>query len=278
LTLTPRQTPVIASIERKDDLSPYTVKQMAKLSGVSVRALHHYDALGLLRPSSVGANGYRYYSREDLLRLQQILFYRELETPLRDIQAALDDPDFDAAAALRGHRQRLAAQAERYDRLVRVIDQTLETLNGDETMDDKTMFLGFSPEKQAAHEAWLVETYGGDMPEKIARSKAGMTAWTACDGAGFQEEARAIEHDMAQALAQGLPADSAVVQTIMRRHWTWVAKAWNREPEPGGFAGLGRMYLDVPEFTERYEAIAPGLTEYLAEAMRVFADRQVEVL
>lgn len=272
MTLTPRQTPVIVSIERKGDLSTYTVKQMAKLSGVSVRALHHYDALGLLRPSSVGGNGYRYYSRADLLRLQQILFYRELETPLRDIQIALDDPGFDAAAALRGHRQRLAAEARRYDRLVRVIDQTLETLNGDETMDDKQMFQGFSLEKQAAHEAWLVDTYGGDMPERIAQSKAGMKDWTASDGAAFQEEAKAIEHDLARALTQGLPADSEVVRTIMRRHWTWIAKAWNRKLEPAAFAGLGRMYLEVPEFTQRYEAVAPGLTEYLAEAMRVYAE------
>lgn len=252
-------------------MSPYTVKQMAKLSGVSVRALHHYDALGLLRPSSVGGNGYRYYSREDLLRLQQILFYRELETPLRDIQTALDDPDFDAAVALRGHRARLAAEAERYDRLVQMIDQTLETLNGDETMDDKTMFLGFSREKQAAHEAWLIETHGGDMPERIAQSQAGTKDWTTRDGVAFQEEAKAIEYDMARALTQGLPADSEVVRKIMQRHWNWVAKAWNRRPEPAAFAGLGQMYLDVPEFTARYEAVTPGLTEYLAEAMRVFA-------
>ncbi len=255
-------------------MTTYTVKQMARLSGVSVRALHHYDALGLLRPSFVGRNGYRHYSRDDVLRLQQILFYRELETPLRDIQVALDDPGFDAVAALRAHRVRLAAQADHYDRLVRVIDQTLETLNGDETMDDKAIFKGFSPEKQAAHEAWLIETYGGDMAERIAQSKAGMRDWTARDGAGFQEEAKAIEHDLARALTQGLPADSEVVRAIMQRHWAWIAKAWNRQPEPAGFAGLGRLYLEVPEFTARYEAAAPGLTEYLAEAMRVFAARK----
>ena len=84
-------------------MSVYTVKQMARLSGVSVRALHHYDAIGLLKPRAVGANGYRYYDRQDLLRLQQILFHRALETPLKDIQAALDQPGFDLAAALRAY-------------------------------------------------------------------------------------------------------------------------------------------------------------------------------
>lgn len=255
-------------------MSVYTVKQMAKLSGVSVRALHHYDAIGLLRPRAVGANGYRYYDRRDLLRLQQILFHRALETPLKDIQAALDDPAFDLAAALRAHRERLAAEAERYAKLVDIVDRTLADLKGDETMEDKEMFRGFDPAKQARHEAELVERYGDGMAEKIAHSKAGMESWGKGDWAGFQQEALAIEADMAKALAQGLPADSAVVSAIMRRHWAWIAKSWNREPTPDAFMGLGRLYLDNPEFTARYEAVAPGLTEYLAEAMRAFAEKR----
>lgn len=255
-------------------MSVYTVKQMAKLSGVSVRALHHYDAIGLLRPRAVGANGYRYYDRQDLLRLQQILFHRALETPLKDIRAALDDPAFDLAAALRAHRERLAAEAERYAKLVDIVDRTLADLTGDETMEDKEMFRGFDPAKQARHEAELVERYGDGMAEKIAHSKAGMESWGKGDWAGFQQEALAIEADMAKALAQGLPGDSAVVSAIMRRHWAWIAKSWNREPSPDAFTGLGRLYLDNPEFTARYEAVAPGLTEYLAEAMRAFAEKR----
>jgi DNA-binding transcriptional MerR regulator len=255
-------------------LSVYTVKQMARLSGVSVRALHHYDAIGLLKPRAVGANGYRYYDRQDLLRLQQILFHRALETPLKDIQAALDQPGFDLAAALRAQRERLAAQAERYARLVDVVDRTLADLEGDETMDDKKLFEGFDPEKQAAYEAELVERYGDPMAERIAQSKAGMKAWSKTDWTGFQQEAAAIEHDMARALSQGLPVDSDPVTAIMRRHWAWIAKSWNREPTPDAFAGLAHLYQDNPEFTARYEAIAPGLTEYLAEAMRAFAEKR----
>jgi len=255
-------------------LSVYTVKQMARLSGVSVRALHHYDAIGLLKPRAVGANGYRYYDRQDLLRLQQILFHRALETPLKDIQAALNQPGFDLAAALRAQRERLAAQAERYARLVDVVDRTLADLEGDETMDDKKLFEGFDPEKQAAYEAELVERYGDPMAERIAQSKAGMKAWSKTDWNGFQQEAAAIEHDMARALSQGLPVDSDPVTAIMRRHWAWIAKSWNREPTPDAFAGLAHLYQDNPEFTARYEAIAPGLTEYLAEAMRAFAEKR----
>ncbi|MFT4255256.1 MAG: MerR family transcriptional regulator [Caulobacter sp.] len=252
-------------------MSRYTVKQMATLSGVSVRTLHHYDAVGLLRPRVIGANGWRWYDRADLLRLQQILFYRELETPLRDIAQALDAPGFDAAAALRGHRARLAAQAERYARLTALVDRTLDTLQGDETMDDKDLFDGFDAETQGRHEAALVERYGEGMTERIARSKAGMKGWTKTDGAAFQAEQAAIEAAMAKALNEGLPADSTAVRAIMARHHAWVGKAWNRAPEPAAFAGLGQLYLATPEFVDRYEAIAPGLTEYLAEAMRVYS-------
>lgn len=255
-------------------MSVYTVKQMAKLSGVSVRALHHYDAIGLLKPRAVGANGYRYYDRQDLLRLQQILFHRALETPLKDIQAALDDPDFDLAAALRAQRTRLAAEAERYAQLVTVVDRTLANLEGDETMDDKMFFEGFDPKKQAEHEAWLVEHYGDEAAQRIADAKAGMKTWGKKDWSHFQEEAKAIEHDLATALKQGLPVDSDPVTAIMRRHWAWVGRSWNREPTSDAFKGLGHLYQENPEFTARYEAIAPGLTEYLAEAMRVFAEKR----
>lgn len=256
-------------------MSVYTVKQMAKLSGVSVRALHHYDAIGLLRPRAVGANGYRYYDRADLLRLQQILFHRALETPLKDIQAALDDPAFDLAAALRAQRARLTAEAERYAALVDVVDRTLANLEGDEMMEDKDLFASFAPEKQPEYEAWLVERHGDGMADRIAESKAAMSSWKKADFASLQAEGEAIEADMAKALNQGLPIDSDTVLAIMARHWTWVGRGWGREPVPEAFAGLGQMYLEHPDFTARYEAKAAGLTQYMAEAMRVFAERRV---
>ncbi len=256
-------------------MSVYTVKQMARLSGVSVRALHHYDAIGLLKPRAIGANGYRYYDRADLLRLQQILFHRALETPLKAIQATLDDPGFDLAAALRAHRARLAAEAERYARLVDVVDRTLADLEGDETMGDKDMFEGFDPEKQAEREAWLVERFGQDKTlDAIASAKARMSSLTKAEFNAFQAEQREMEAEIAKQLRQGLPADCDAVGAIMRRWWDWVGECWNHEPTPEAFAGLGQLYLDNPEFTARYEAIAPGLTEYLAEAMRAFVARR----
>src|SRR6185436_17572760 len=121
-------------------LRGYTVKQVAKLSGVSVRTLHHYDEVGLVKPDSVGANGYRYYGQDELLRLQQILFHRELGFPLEEIRQVLDAPDFDRMAALKAHRARIEAETRRYRRLVKTIEATLAELEGERQMDDKDLY------------------------------------------------------------------------------------------------------------------------------------------
>ena len=93
----------------------HTVKQLSRVAGVSVRTLHYYDEIGLLKPSSYGNNGYRYYGEDATLRLQQILFYRELGLCLDDIKDVLDDPDFDVLRALQAHRQALQEQAGRFE-------------------------------------------------------------------------------------------------------------------------------------------------------------------
>lgn len=249
----------------------YTVKQVARLSGVSVRALHHYDQIGLLKPASVGENGYRYYGRDELLRLQQIMLHRELDLPLGEIAAVLDAEGFDRSAALRGHRDRLAAKAERYATLLKTLDDTLAALEGAKAMDDEGFYKGFEPARQAEHEAWLIERHGEPMRERIAEAKATMKG---LGRAGFQalmDEVGEIERGLAQALADGLPADSETVRALMRRHRDWIARSWNRAPTAEAFRGLAGLYLQHPDFTARYEAVRPGLTEYLAEAMGSFA-------
>ena len=253
-------------------MTQHTVKQVAKLSGVSVRTLHHYDEIGLLKPAAIGANGYRYYGREELLRLQQILFHRELRLPLEAIRAVLDDPHFDRAAALSAHRKALEGETRRLKQLVRTIDQTLAALKGESEMDDKQMYMGFPPEKQAEYESWLVERYGGDMQGHIDDAKTKMKTWTGGDFTALQAEAAELESHMARAMAGGLPASSAAVRALMKRHHAWVGRSWKSPPSREAFIGLGDLYLENPDFKARYEAIAPGLTEYYATAMKAFAE------
>src|SRR5204862_1412800 len=122
----------------------YTVKQLAKMSGVSVRTLHFYDETGLLKPAYLGANGYRFYEEPQLLTLQQILFYRELGFELKQIQRILGRADFEKVAALRSHRKVLQKNLARTRRLIETSDKTIRHLKGTKTMRSREMFAGFS--------------------------------------------------------------------------------------------------------------------------------------
>lgn len=256
-------------------MSGHTVKQVARVSGVSVRTLHHYDEIGLLKPASVGENGYRYYGREELLRLQQILFHRELGFSLEEIGRVLEAKGFDRVAALKAHRAKLEAETRRYRQLVRTIDQTLAALEGDAKMQGKAMYRGFDPEKQAGYEKELVEAHGPQMQGHIDAAKAGMAGWKQADFDAMQAEAEAIEAGMAKALAEGLPADSAAVTGLMRRQHAWLVRSWSRPAPAAAFAGLGQTYVADPRFRDRYDSRQAGLAEYMAAAMRSFADREL---
>jgi hypothetical protein len=203
------------------------------------------------------------------------MLHRELDLPLSEIAAVLDAEGFDRLAALRSHRDRLAAKAERYRTLLATLDDTLAALEGEQTMDDKDLYKGFEPEKQAQYEAWLVDRYGEPMRERIETAKARFKGLAKADMQGFMAEARAIEQAMGQALADGLPADSGTVRALRRRHRAWFEAGWNGKPSAEAFKGLAGLYLEHPDFGTRYEAVRPGLTEYLAEAMRSFADAEM---
>src|SRR5678815_3949971 len=127
----------------------YTVKQVATMSGVSVRTLHFYDETGLLKPAYLGATGYRFYEEPQLLTLQQILFYRELGFELKQIKRILSRPDFDKIAALESHRKVLQKNLAKTRELIQTIDKTIEHLKGTKKMKSRELFEGFDPKQQA---------------------------------------------------------------------------------------------------------------------------------
>lgn len=122
----------------------YTVKKLAKLSGLSIRTLRFYDTIGLLKSAYYGDNHYRYYEEEQILMLQQILFYRELGFPLNDIQRIISSDDFNKIDALSSHKQILTQNLDRTRKLINTIDQTIEHLRGKITMRDEELFDGFA--------------------------------------------------------------------------------------------------------------------------------------
>ncbi len=251
----------------------YTVKQVGKLSGVTVRTLHFYDEIGLLKPAYYGDNGYRYYEKDQLLTLQQILFYRELNVPLEQIKAILATPGFDRLRALKAHRARLENEVKRHRQLLRTIDGTIAELEGAKTMASEEMFSGFSPEKQKQYEKDLVDRFGPGVQTKIDESKQRVKGWTKADFEAATERWNAFLESLGVLARDGKAADSAEVQALIPEHRAWLEQYWT--PVRESYIGLGRLYADHPDFRKQFDAVEPGLADFCAEAMRVYAEREL---
>ncbi len=253
-------------------MSKYTVKQIATAAGISVRSLHHYHEIGLLVPRHIGANGYRYYSDEELLRLQQILLYRGFGVPLAEVRTILEAPDFDTITALKRHKTRLEAEARRLPKLIRTLDRTIETLKGDKTMRIENLYKAFPPEKQADYEAELTNMNVG-IAAKVASSKAHMAGKSARTKAADMDELHDIEAAIIANMRKGLPPDAAENAALITRHRAWVSSMWGQTCSPEAHAGLAQMYEAHPDFNQRYEALAEGFTAYICAAIHANSSR-----
>ena len=242
----------------------YTVRQLADLAGVTPRTLRHYDAIGLLRPSVVGDdNGYRYYDDEAALRLQQILFYRELGLALSAIREVLDAPEFETAAALERHRAALVARGDRLHHLIHTIDRTLLHLQGEIEMTTQDLFAGFDEETQARYEKEAAEMYD---PKTVAESSRRWKSYTAEDKARIQREGGAVYQDMVALLGRD-PA-AAEVQAVVAR-WHDNLRAFY-EPTPDILRGLGQAYAAQPEFSAFFATLHPDLPAFLSRAIETY--------
>jgi DNA-binding transcriptional MerR regulator len=254
-------------------MARYTVKQLARLSGVSVRALHHYDEIGLLKPAFIGENRYRYYGREELLRLQDILFHRELGVPLQEIAGLLAHDGRDRVQILTEHREKLAKRVERSRQLLQTIDRTIAELNGDETVKDKDLYKGFAPEKQAEYEDWLVDRFGGNMRERIEENKAKVAVLGPEGMAARLAEGEAAGVALANAFKLGAAPDDPANAPLLKRHHAWIATMWERACPPEAYAGLADLYLAHPDFRVNFDKNGEGFTDWLVAAMKAYAAR-----
>lgn len=248
----------------------FTVRKLAALSGVSVRTLHHYDELGLLKPASVGSNGYRYYGREQLLRLQQILFHKDMGLSLEEIRGVLDAPGFDRAVMLRQHRQRVMGEAARLQLLLRTIDGTLAELDGGEPIGEQAMYRGFDPGAQARQEAWIVERYGKWGRLGIEERNRLLEGWSPADHERQNAEWLAIIAEFGAALVEGAAAEGERVQGLVRRLHACLSNVSASPVQRGGFLNIADIYKENPDARVGLDRHAPGLADYLARAMRTF--------
>jgi DNA-binding transcriptional MerR regulator len=250
----------------------YTINQLAKLSGVSSRTLRFYDEIGLLAPAYYGENQYRYYQTEQLLILQQILFFRELGFPLSDIQRILSANDFDKIESLTAHKTRLQSHLARTTTLIETIDKTISHIRGKTTMRDAEMFDGFDPVKQQEHEQYMLDT-GVMTQQQIDDSWLRVSDWKKTDWEQFKDSGERLNLALAMALQQELSVDSTEVQQLIQQHYDWVNHFWT--PTQETYLQLGQMYLDHPDYRFFYNRYHPGLVDYLVAAMRIFAEQRL---
>ncbi|MEU0464635.1 TipAS antibiotic-recognition domain-containing protein [Amycolatopsis sp. NPDC006131] len=245
---------------------PLSIVQVSKASGVTSRTLRHYDDIGLLPPAFADTSGRRYYQREQLIRLQQILLLRELGLGLDTIAEVLDG-SVSKAEALRLHRKWLLAERDRLDRLADTVARTIEELEGGEHMSAKELFEGFSPHSEKAK--WLaqeaVERWGESAVQSHERSKR----WPAEKWDAVKRQGAEVAERLAELAREGVPADDERALDAVAAHRAWLENFWT--PDAESYTGLGRLYSDDERFRGVYEAIHPGLAEYLRDAMAAYA-------
>ncbi|CAL9477416.1 MerR family transcriptional regulator [Streptomyces sp. DH-12] len=248
----------------------YSVGQVAGFAGVTVRTLHHYDAIGLLVPSERSHAGHRRYSDADLDRLQQILFYRELGFPLEEVAALLDDPDADPRAHLRRQHELLTARIERLQKMAEAVEQAMEarTMGINLTPEEKFEVFGdFDPDE---HQEEVQERWGNTEAYRQSQQKA--ASYTKEDWQRIQREADELTRRFVALMEAGEPADSEAAMDVAEDH----RRGISRHHYDCGYemhTCLGAMYVDDERFTRNIDQAKPGLAVYMRDAILANAAR-----
>lgn len=248
---------------------PWTVGEVADMAHVTVRALHHWDAIGLLVPSDRSDAGYRLYSEGDVERLHAVLLFRELGLSLEAIGHALDDPTFDRATALRAHREQLEERVERTASLIRAVDRTLESLERGMNMNTDEMFEGFEdfqgPYAEEAQERWG-ETHAYRESQRRARG------YGRADWSKMQAEQEDVWRRMAELMTSGGSPEGAEAVRLAEEARLLIDR-WFYPCSRSMHVGLADMYESDERFTAFYEERAEGLAGFVAQAIRANAER-----
>jgi MerR family transcriptional regulator, thiopeptide resistance regulator len=248
-----------------------TVGAVARMAGVTVRTLHHYDEIGLLTPSGRSEAGYRRYSDADLERLQRILFYRELGFGLDQIAEALTDGAADASAHLRRQHAMLLDRIGRLQRMASAVEKALEarSMGINLTPEERLEVFGdFNPDDYAAE----VEDRWGDT-DAYRESARRTASYTKADWEAIKAEGQAATEQLAAAMRAGKPADSPEAMDGAEAHRLQIDR-WFYQCSREMHVALGEMYLADARFTATYEKVAPGLAQYVHDAIKANARRR----
>jgi len=245
---------------------PYTIKEVADLAGVSTRTIRYYDEIGLLSPAETRDNGYRYYDQDSLLMLQQIMFLRELDVPLKEIHLILNQPGFNLLSGLEKHRVALQARAARLSTMIETVNQTIAMLQGESIMSDKDYFEGFD---ETQYEEEAKQRWGHTSPYAESQKK-----WSSYSN----EQKEAIKFEGGEITMRmvgndpGLSPDDPAVQAAVGDYYAYLNKYFYT-CEVEFIRNLADMWVQDPRFAINYERIREGGAEFVRQAVHIFCDR-----
>ena len=247
----------------------YTVQKLGRMAGVSTRTLRYYDEIGILKPARINSSGYRIYGQQEVDRLQQILFYRELGVSLENIRNIVTAPDFDGAGALREHREKLLEKREQLDLLIANVEKTIALTEGSIKMTDKEKFEGFKQklidENEKKYGEEIREKYGKAAVESSNNKLKNMTQDEYAAVTKLEEELRKT---LAEAFKTGDPAGE-LAQKAAELHKQWLTFYWDSYSKEA-HAGLAQMYVDDERFRAYYDKEQPGTAELLRDAILIY--------
>ncbi len=245
----------------------YTINQLAKLAGVSVRTLHFYDAKGLLKPSHVRPNGYRVYEERELLLLQQVLFFRELDFSIDEIGQIMGKKDFDMRNALLEHRKLIELKRDRLAGLLQTIDITIKKMDDKKDIKEEELYGAFSEDEMNQYKAEAKARWGNTDAWKQSQERT--KNWTKEDYARIQAEGESLMREIAANMGKG--ATSGDVQKLIGKHYRALRTFY--EPNLEMYRGLADMYVADPRFAAYFQKFDKDLPEFMQSAMYVYCEQ-----
>lgn len=247
----------------------YTINKLGKMAGVSTRTLRYYDEIGLLKPARINTSGYRIYGKEQVEKLQQIMFYREMGVSLDDIGRIINDTGFDILSALENHLDALRKEKRQLETLIANVEKTILTEKGEITMKDEERFEGFKKRMVEENE----QKYGEEVRSKFGneaadKSNAKVMGMTKQQYDEVEKLSAQLNETLKAAFEQGDPAGE-LAQKACELHKAWLMYFWDGYSKEAHM-GLGQMYVDDERFTAYYDKIAPGCAKFLRDAIYVY--------
>lgn len=247
----------------------YTIKEIGDLAGVTTRTLRYYDEIGLLKPAKINAAGYRIYTEYEINRLQQILFYRELEISLNQIKEILDAPTFNEVGALMAHRQNLIEKRNQLDQLIKTVNKTIDTKEGKIKMTNQEKFEGFKKEMIEENEKKygkeIREKYGAEAVQKSNEKVMGLSKEAYEE---VTELSNKLTETLQEAFKTGDPS-SKIAQEAADLHKKWLSYYWNGYSKEA-HANLAQMYVADERFKAYYDKEQEGTAEFLRDAIHIY--------